>query len=465
MKPKYGVVYVSFITSLVILVVISLLFYQRLQSLRSASKQLDHNYSVLFFLNKITNDIKEAETNSRGYLITGDSAFLVGLPELSAKIFRNVDSLKKLFPVGTGQYEQSIHLKEIASRRLIRIQRNVEMTAYADTAGLYNSIMQGKSLMEQFSNISQHIQREEERTALNNQKNKNLFELITPGYFNFILVFSAILTLVLFFFILRQMRMRVTYQSELERRLNELHRSHAEMEQFTYVASHDLQEPLRKIRTFTDRLQVKYNESLAPEAAYMLERMNVSAKRLQELINDMVNFTNLLSPNDTLRDTDLNLVLETCFKQLAKTIEEKRPVLKYDQLPVISGYKEQLAILFRSLLDNAFKFSKPGERPFIFISYRKVEGTEDSRPTDKQKTFYHQVIIQDNGIGFDNEFASKIFMIFQRLHNQGSPYHGKGIGLAICQRVMSNHNGIITAKGEPGKGASIIMYFPVQSKP
>ena len=259
--------------------------------------------------------------------------------------------------------------------------------------------------------------------------------------------------------------MRVAYQRELERRLNELHRSNSEMEQFTYVASHDLQEPLRKIRTFTDRLQVKYSETLGPEAAHMLGRMNVSAKRLQELINDMVNFTNLLNPNDTLRDTDLNLVVESCFKQMANTIEEKHPILKYDQLPVIHGYHDQLVLLFRSLIDNALKFSRPGERPFIYITCRKVEGTEEFSPSRKQKAFYHQVIIQDNGIGFDNEFASKIFMIFQRLHNQGSPYHGKGIGLAICQRVMSNHNGIITAKGEPGKGASIIMYFPIQPGP
>jgi len=334
------------------------------------------------------------------------------------------------------------------------------MTAYDDTAGLFNSIMYGKALMEQFATTSQQIVKEEEQTALSNQKNKNLFELITPGYFNIILVFSAILTLVSFFFVLRQMRMRVRYQRELERRLNELHRSNAEMEQFTFVASHDLQEPLRKIRTFADRLQVKYSDNLDPEAAYMLGRMNVSAKRLQELINDMVNFTNLLNRNDKLIDTDLNLVLENCFKQLSNVIAEKRPILKYDQLPVINGYSDQLTILFRSLLDNALKFSKPGERPFIYIRYRKVEGAEEFSQNKKQKVFYHQVVIQDNGIGFDNEFASKIFMIFQRLHNQGSPYHGKGIGLAICQRVMSNHNGIITAKGEPGQGASILMYFP-----
>ncbi|HSB94604.1 MAG TPA: ATP-binding protein [Flavitalea sp.] len=464
MKPKYGLVYFSFIISLVILVIVSMLFYQRLQSLRSASKQLDHNYSVLFFLNKISNDIKEAETNSRGYILTKDSSFLLGVPELSVKIFRNVDSLKKLFSQGSHQYELSILLKEIASRRLSRIQRNIEMTAYEDTAGLYPAIMQGKALMEKFSAIAQQIQIEEERTALSNQKNKNLFELITPGYFNFILVFSGILTLVSFIFIIRQMRMRVAYQRELERRLNELHRSNAEMEQFTYVASHDLQEPLRKIRTFSDRLQVKYSDSLEPDAAYMLGRMNVSAKRLQELINDMVNFTNLLNPNDTVKPTDLNLVLESCFTQMSTIIAEKHPVLKYDQLPVINGYKDQLELLFKSLLDNALKFSKPDERPFIYISYRKVEGIEEHSRSNNQKAFYHQVIIEDNGIGFDNEFAAKIFMIFQRLHSQGSPYNGKGIGLAICQRVMSNHNGIITAKGEPGKGASIIMYFPVDSK-
>jgi len=460
MKPRLGIVYFSFIISLVILVTISLLFYQRFQALRSVSKGLDHNYSVLFFLSQITNDTREAETTTRGFMLTKDSSFLAGLPELSSKIFRHVDSLKKLFPVGSKQYEQSILLKNIASRRLNRIQRNIEMTAYEDTAGLHNSIMMGKSLMEQFNSISFQIEKEEQQIAMNNQKDKNLYELVTPGYFNVILVFSGVLTLLSFFFILRQMRMRVTYQQELEKRLNELNRSNAEMEQFTFVASHDLQEPLRKIRTFADRLQVKYGESFNEEVSYMLTRMNVSARRMQELINDMVNFTNLLNRNGKLADTDLNLVLEKSFRELSEIISEKRPVLKYDQLPVIPGYSDQLLILFRALLDNALKFSKPGERPFIYIRYKKVEGTNE-QASSKQKQFYHQITIEDNGIGFDNEFAAKIFMIFQRLHNQRSQYNGKGIGLALAQRVMSNHNGIITARGVQGTGASITMYFPL----
>ena len=115
------------------------------------------------------------------------------------------------------------------------------------------------------------------------------------------------------------------------------------------------------------------------------------------------------------------------------------------------------------MIDNALKFSKSEERPLIHIRYRKVEGTDLVPGTRKGKLFYHQVMVEDNGIGFDNEFATKIFMIFQRLHNQGSPYRGKGIGLAVAQRVMTNHNGIITARGVPGVGATIYMYFPIES--
>lgn len=431
--------------------------------LRTFSASVDHNYAVLFFLSRIRDDTRQVETSSRGYIITKDSSFLAGMPAITDRIFRNVDSLKKLFPTQSPQYERSVVLKTITSRRLHGIQRNIERMAYDDTAGLHTAIMEGKWQMEQFTTVSGAIEEEEQQIAVRNRHNKELYELLTPGSFNIILIFSGLLTLVSFFFIRRQMHMRLRYQLELERRLNELNRSNAELEQFTYVASHHLQEPLRKIRTFSDRLLGKYSPSLAEEAVHMLTRIDVSARRTQELITDMVNFTNLVNRNDKLVDVDLNAVVEQCFRTLSKQIRERKPILKYDRLPVIKGYADQLALLFRALVENSIKFGKQEERPFVYIRYQKVEGTELARPLLKDTIYYHQVIVEDNGIGFDNEFAAKIFVIFQRLHNQGSPYRGKGIGLAVAQRVITNHNAIITAKGRPGEGASIYMYFPVES--
>lgn len=447
---------------MIILVVISFLFYQRFQSLRNYSNQLDHSYSVRFFIKDLVDDTQEAEAKSRGYILTRDSSFLIDIEPLYSRITKNADSLKNLFRIREEQYGHAVMLRTIITRRINKMRRNVQKAALDDTIGLNASLMEGKILMEDFTKEARRIEGLEIGKANDNRDKKNLYELLTPGYFNGILMFSGILTLISFFFIIREMRMRLKYQSELERRLNELNRSTSELEQFTYVASHDLQEPLRKIRTFSDRLIGKYKPTLTDDAGHILERIHSSAQRMQELINDMINFTNLVNRHDTAADVDLNLVVEASFRSLSDQIHEKRPILKYDELPIIRGYREQLVILFRSLIDNALKFSKREERPLIHIRYRKVEGTDLMPGSRKGKLFYHQVVVEDNGIGFDNEFASKIFMIFQRLHNQGSPYRGKGIGLAVAQRVMTNHNGIITARGVPGEGATIFMYFPIE---
>lgn len=411
----------------------------------------------------MVDDAKEAEAKTRGYILTRDSSFLKGINPLYSQIIQRADSLKKLFATREPQYQHAVILRTITIRRINKMRRNVEKAAFEDTIGLNTSLMEGKLLMDDFSNEAHKIEAFEIGKANDNRSKKNLYELLTPGYFNVILIFSGLLTLISFFFIIREMRMRLKYQSELERRLNELNRSTSELEQFTYVASHDLQEPLRKIRTFSDRLIGKYKSTLNEDANHIIERIHLSAQRMQELINDMINFTNLVNRHDTTSDVDLNLVVEASFRSLEEPIHEKRAILKYDELPVIKGYREQLVILFRSLIDNALKFSKSEERPLIHIRYRKVEGTDLVPGTRKGKLFYHQVMVEDNGIGFDNEFATKIFMIFQRLHNQGSPYRGKGIGLAVAQRVMTNHNGIITARGVPGVGATIYMYFPIES--
>ncbi|MGZ5248232.1 MAG: sensor histidine kinase, partial [Flavitalea sp.] len=136
--------------------------------------------------------------------------------------------------------------------------------------------------------------------------------------------------------------------------------------------------------------------------------------------------------------------------------------IEFDSLPVIDGYKDQLFLMFRCLMENSLKFSDPGKQLVIQMNWTKVDGKSINDLELAPGRNYFLVTFRDNGIGFDNEFASKIFLIFQRLHNQESHYHGKGIGLAITQRVMTNHNGVITAKGTPGEGAVFSLYFPVE---
>jgi light-regulated signal transduction histidine kinase (bacteriophytochrome) len=157
---------------------------------------------------------------------------------------------------------------------------------------------------------------------------------------------------------------------------------------------------------------------------------------------------------------DMNELVTNVLSEFVELSRSRHAVITWETLPVINGSRQQLFLLFRSLIDNSFKFAKQGESPVIRITYRLVDGTlpEDDHINGRH---YHKIVMEDKGIGFNNEFSEKIFMIFQRLHTQQSGYRGKGVGLALAQRIMTNHNGIIMARGMVNDGATFIMYFPV----
>jgi light-regulated signal transduction histidine kinase (bacteriophytochrome) len=259
------------------------------------------------------------------------------------------------------------------------------------------------------------------------------------------------------------MKIRILYQKELVQRLHELNRSYAELEQFTFVASHDLQEPLRKIRTFSDRLASDYSKQLDGKGLMILERMNTSAERLQALIQDITDFTTLINKEEPNLRTDLSWVVQRTLKEYASVIEKQKIEVHFENLPIIAGYPEQLLLLFKCLVDNSIKFSSSDRALLLKIKYFGIEMHNKDGSSLAARNF-HKIIIEDNGIGFENEFVEKIFMIFQRLHTQHSNYQGKGMGLAIAQRIMVNHRGFITAKGNPGKGAVFSLFFPAEEE-
>ena len=306
---------------------------------------------------------------------------------------------------------------------------------------------------------SAQIQKAELRQRDELFKTKEFFEDIYPNYFNSISIWAGVVTLISFYFINREVRMRTRYQAELEKKLQELNRSNSELRQFAYIASHDLQEPLRKIRTFSDKLVFRHQHEIDSEVKAVIGRIESSAKRMQELIQDMLNFTSLVTREDEKQQVDLNKIVTQALSEFVEQSKQSHAIIKWDHLPVLNGNGDQLFLLFKSLFDNAFKFAKPGESPVIRISYQYIDGNSGDDDVPKGKN-YHRIIMEDKGIGFNNEFAEKIFIIFQRLHTQQSGYRGKGIGLAIAQRIMTNHNGIIMARGMINDGATFIMYFP-----
>ena len=263
-------------------------------------------------------------------------------------------------------------------------------------------------------------------------------------------------------------------QQELERQVRErtfqlqdsildLKRSNQNLQQFAYIASHDLQEPLRKIQSFGDLLKNRYSKELGEGVNYLL-RMQKSAGRMSVLIQDLLNFSRISTRQEASAPVHLADVVKAVKKDLDLMITESGAQIVSEDLPTVSGDKTQLNQLFQNLLSNAVKFRRAGTSPLISVSSRIIpfqELPENVKPTRIAEA-YNRIDISDNGIGFDELYLDRIFQVFQRLHGI-SEYPGTGIGLAICEKVAANHGGAITARSEPMSGSTFSVYIPVNT--
>lgn len=248
---------------------------------------------------------------------------------------------------------------------------------------------------------------------------------------------------------------------QLEELVHDLKRSNQNPEQFAYIASHDLQEPLRKIQQFGDLLQNQYPSELGEGNAY-LERMQTAARRMSTLIRDLLSYSRIATQRETSRRVPLSTLLEAVLQTLDRQIQETNATLQIGALPEVAGNRSQLEQLFQNLLSNALKFSQPGVRPQIQIQASQVavvDLPDDIKPQQRALA-YHLLEVIDNGIGFEEKYLDRIFQVFQRLHGKNE-YAGTGIGLAICEKVVANHGGVITASSQPGQGATFSIYLPV----
>jgi PAS domain S-box-containing protein len=262
------------------------------------------------------------------------------------------------------------------------------------------------------------------------------------------------------------------YNLQLAVKNQELESQNNELASFAYVASHDLQEPLRKIQAFTSRILAKEEQNFSEAGRDYFARIRSAATRMQKLIEDLLSYSRTNSFNLVLKPTDLNTVLAEVKKNLMYDIQEKNVLIESTELPVLNLVSMQFHQLLLNLIANSIKYSRPDIRPHIKISACLLttsdvsaaaagvptshsDWPEDNDPSDK----YWKISVEDNGIGFKQEYAERIFELFQRLHGRAE-YDGTGVGLAICKKIVQNHNGFINACGQPGVGATFAIFLP-----
>ena len=245
---------------------------------------------------------------------------------------------------------------------------------------------------------------------------------------------------------------RTQAEAQVAMYANELERSNQELQQFAYVASHDLQEPLRKIRTFGERLKMRNAEKLDRRSLDYIARMNNAAERMQQLIEDLLTFSRVTTQSIPFERVDLNHVAQEVMADLEARIEQVEGQVIVQSLPTIKADPPQMHQLLQNLVGNGLKFHREGVPPVVTVKGETV--TKNGR---KQA----RLTIADNGIGIDSEHLDSIFEMFQRLHGR-SDYEGTGIGLSICRRIVERHDGTITVESQPGKGTTFIVTLPAQ---
>ena len=256
---------------------------------------------------------------------------------------------------------------------------------------------------------------------------------------------------------------RKVYENQLKQYTSELLRSNEDLEQFAYVASHDLQEPLRKIRAFGDRLSAKFQPTLGEQGADYIQRMQAAAARMQSLIEDLLAFSRVSRNTDVFEQVNIKAILEEVIDDLDIRLKSVNANVSIENVPTLRGDRTQLKRLFQNLISNAIKFHKKDEKPVVEISGRNVKNTEilDEFGIALTAPEYIRFSVKDNGIGFDERYIDKIFNIFQRLHGRNE-YEGTGIGLSICRKIVTNHKGYITARSKENVGSEFIVILPAE---
>ncbi|HEY9420032.1 MAG TPA: ATP-binding protein, partial [Thermoanaerobaculia bacterium] len=260
--------------------------------------------------------------------------------------------------------------------------------------------------------------------------------------------------------------MDITERKQAEERLKafaaKLERSNRELQDFASVASHDLQEPLRKIQAFGDRLKMLYDEALGEEGSDYLRRMQSAAGRMQTLINDLLMFSRVESKALPFTPIDLGVVAREVVTDLEVQIAQTGAVIEIGRLPTVEADPLQMRQLMQNLIGNSLKYRQAETKPVVKVRGmnsgndhpRQAGGT---RPLDQSC----QLLVEDNGIGFDEKYLDRVFTVFQRLHGR-TEYEGTGIGLAVCRKIAERHGGSITARSAPGRGATFIVTLPVR---
>ncbi|MDP9230051.1 MAG: CHASE3 domain-containing protein [Bacteroidota bacterium] len=453
-----------FMIIVIALAAVSLLSYQRIQTLTKASDRVNHTNIVRLKLNETLVDLIDAETAQRGYLLTKDSAFIepfTGTFIHTEKLMLQLDSLTADDPEQHKNFEK---LQALVDRRYKWLDYILKIGD--TTKNITPFLMVGKDIMTEITDRVASMFKIEEALLKKRIRTRDRYEVITP-LFSLNLTVLTLLIVILSFLKIRADKLKLEHLNReltgrdemLTAKNKELESSNTELASFNYIASHDLQEPLRKINIFSNRILDKEVQHFSEDTNQYFSRIIAAAERMQNLIDALLSYSRADTSEIIFKQTDLNKLVEEVKINVQDEIQEKNAVIQSVSLPKLNVVPLQFHQLLLNLISNAIKYSKENVQPLIKITADVVAGEEIHLPEAAKENKYWKITVADNGIGFEKQYEKKVFDLFQRLHGK-KEYSGTGIGLAICKKIMQNHNGFITATGQPGIGATFNIYLP-----
>lgn len=441
----------------------ALSFYSYSRSQRD-SQRIAHTFKVINTLEDILSLAKDIETGARGYVISQEPIFLEPYYTAVPKIRPQLQQLRALLADNPQQQRATDTLAQLVTAKIAVSTRQIELKAGSAHSIRQAYLLVGKVRMDEIRlHAARMIATEQtlikQRIADARQSFQNTLVII----FALSLLTFAVL-LISYSLLDRELRQRAEnetqlrqYETELQRKIRQLEVSNQELERFAFVASHDMQEPLRKIQTFGDLLDQQYPPQVDSNGRIYLNKMLTSADRMSKLIRDLLSFSQLKNQPDAFQRVSVSDVLDRVLLDLEVPVKSTGATITVGPLPTLDAVPSQLEQLLTNLISNALKYARPGVAPLITIHAEQVSGV--AYPGLLASQTYYQLSVADNGIGFNERYLDRIFDVFQRLHAKAQ-YEGTGIGLAICKRVVAYHSGYITAHSQEGIGTTFIIVLP-----
>jgi signal transduction histidine kinase len=478
--PKGRSLFLSFGLLAFALVVNAVVAYRATVRMIENQRWVDHTQEVLLNVAELFSALQDTETGQRGYLISGSDAFLGPYQESLGRIDSQMAVLRRLTADNPRQQERLGRLEPHIRQRLRILEENLETRRRSGLGAVAeDSLLQGQREMLAVRQLIQEITGEERRLlAVRNEDSRDSGRqaLLTLTVANLLLLGLTVLSFLLVRrYLVERARTEEALRAsrdELEIRVQErtadlvrsndqlslltreLERSNRELQDFAFVASHDLQEPLRKIQAFGDRLGSKHGAALGASGLDYLQRMQAAAQRMHVLINDLLTFSRVTSKAQPFAPVDLGQVAREVLTDLEVRLQETGGEVELAELPSLDADGLQMRQLFQNLIGNALKFHRPGVPPRVEV--RAAAEEREGRP-------FWLLSFMDNGIGFDMKYLDRIFTPFQRLHGRGE-YEGTGMGLAVCRRIVERHQGEITAESVPGEGTRFLVLLPARQQ-